>query len=383
MKQNRFLRATLAYGLATVAFTLLLVGRVLQAKATKIEMTPEHWAFPPGKVEFVQYHGNDAMKISPGTSPVSLKEMVFTNGIIEFDVEPSQPDFVSFYFRRQNTDEGELVYLRTWNAGKPTAPDTLQYAPMVKSVNLWDLLGHFQAACDLRSNNWNHVKLVVSGAQLRVFVNDTAKPVLEVPQLEGDVTSGELAFQGAAYFANLRVIPGEVEGLSAAEGIDPTSNDPRYLRRWKVSKPMELPPGRELFRGELPRPDAAWEPIDAERRGLVNITRRFGKNEVRKAVWLKVNLRVAREQLRHLELGFSDEVWVFLNGGLAFVDKNLYLQPLRKPPNGRCSLENATVNLTLKAGDNELLMGVANDFYGWGIVARFDDLDGVEVLGAK
>jgi hypothetical protein len=116
---------------------------------------------------------------------------------------------------------------------------------------------------------------------------------------------------------------------------------------------------------------------------LVNITRRFGKNEVRKAVWLKVNLRVAREQLRHLELGFSDEVWVFLNGGLAFVDKNLYLQPLRKPPNGRCSLENATVNLTLKAGDNELLMGVANDFYGWGIVARFDDLDGVEVLGAK
>jgi hypothetical protein len=35
----------------------------------------------------------------------------------------------------------------------------------------------------------------------------------------------------------------------------------------------------------------------------------------------------------------------------------------------------------LDAGDNELLVGVANDFYGWGIVARLDSLAGLTLDG--
>jgi hypothetical protein len=38
-------------------------------------------------------------------------------------------------------------------------------------------------------------------------------------------------------------------------------------------------------------------------------------------------------------------------------------------------------NVPLDAGNNELLVGVANDFYGWGIVARLDSLAGVAVEG--
>jgi hypothetical protein len=34
----------------------------------------------------------------------------------------------------------------------------------------------------------------------------------------------------------------------------------------------------------------------------------------------------------------------------------------------------------LKQGDNELLIGVANDFFGWGIMARLDNLEDVEVI---
>lgn len=53
------------------------------------------------------------------------------------------------------------------------------------------------------------------------------------------------------------------------------------------------------------------------------------------------------------------------------------MHPIRKEPDGRCSIENTSFNLPLNAGDNELLIGVANDFYGWGIVARIDSLAGV------
>jgi hypothetical protein len=30
-------------------------------------------------------------------------------------------------------------------------------------------------------------------------------------------------------------------------------------------------------------------------------------------------------------------------------------------------------------GENELLIGIANDFYGWGIMARLNSLEGIEI----
>lgn len=377
MTQNTFTRR---FHQRIILVAATMASLVANPQAARIAMTPEQWKGRPGKVEFVQHNGTQALQCSSSAEPVVLNGLEFGSGTIEFDVEPRQPDFVSLVFRRQNAEENEIVYLRTWNVGKPTAPDTIQYAPTVKGVLLWDMLGQYQAPAALRSNGWNHVKLIVSGAQLRVFLNDMEKPALEVPRLEGNTQAGGLAVSGAAFFANLEVRESEVESLPAVAGIDPTHNDPRYLRHWTVSPAQPLPPGRELFDGNLPKPDVAWEPIHAERHGLINLSRKFGKSESRRVVWLKLHLRAAAEMKRRLDLGFSDEVWVFVNGGLACVDKNLFGRPVMKPPQGRCSLENTSFTVPLKAGLNELLLGVANDFYGWGIVARLESLDGIEVI---
>jgi hypothetical protein len=74
-------------------------------------------------------------------------------------------------------------------------------------------------------------------------------------------------------------------------------------------------------------------------------------------------------------LGFQNEVWVYLNGNPFFVDKNIYPNnPNRKKPDGRLSIQNTAFEMPLKAGENEILIGVANYFYGWGIVARLDNI---------
>lgn len=62
---------------------------------------------------------------------------------------------------------------------------------------------------------------------------------------------------------------------------------------------------------------------------------------------------------------------------ILYLDKNYYNQPIMKQPNGRISIENTTFDLPLKEGDNELLIGVGNFFYGWGVIARLDALDGL------
>jgi hypothetical protein len=55
---------------------------------------------------------------------------------------------------------------------------------------------------------------------------------------------------------------------------------------------------------------------------------------------------------------------------MVYADKNTYNAFIRKEPDGRISVDNATVPLALQQGDNELLIGVANNFFGWGLIAR-------------
>ena len=78
-------------------------------------------------------------------------------------------------------------------------------------------------------------------------------------------------------------------------------------------------------------------------------------------------------------MGFSDEIWVFVNKQPVYADKNLYIQNKRKNPNGRISVENCSFELPLIKGQNELLVAVANDFYGWGIMARLEKMDGIAI----
>jgi hypothetical protein len=206
-----------------------------------------------------------------------------------------------------------------------------------------------------------------------------ACPTLEIPRLEGNTASGSLAFDGDVMISNLTIKPGETEGLSPLVGIDPTHHDPRYIRSWAVSQPITTPKNVDFSADFFPKAEDAWEVINAERRGLINLTRKFGKSETRRFVWLKVKINSATAQKKRVDLGFSDEVWVYRNNQLVYIDKNVYGAPIMKKPEGRISIENTSFLLPLNKGHNELLIGVANNFYGWGIIARIEDLEGLEI----
>ena len=90
-----------------------------------------------------------------------------------------------------------------------------------------------------------------------------------------------------------------------------------------------------------------------------------------------------RKQTKKVDIGWTREVWVFLNGKPVYADKNLFDQEgARKFPDGRCSLENGAITLPLEAGDNEVAVAIANNFFGWGLMLRLADSEGVH-LAAK
>lgn len=347
--------------------------------ALTLPLTADQWTFKEEKVEFVEHRGVRAMRIQREAGTVAAKNLTFADGTIEYDVELLPTTlFASTYFRRKDDKTQEIFYLRN-RVNKPLFNDAIQYAPYVDGVNLWDLFDAYQAPALLKADGWNHVKLVVSGLQMRVYVNDMNRPALEIPQLEADVREGGLAFDGQCVIANVVVRPGETGGLAPYAGTDLTNHDARYLRKWQVSEPVTLPPGQELTVASLPKADARFQPIKAERRGLVNLTRKYGDSQrQRRYVWLKARIASDKARSPLLRLGFSDEVWVFVNGQPVFVDKNLYGQNMRKMPDGRISIENASFPLPLKEGDNEVLVGLANDFFGWGLMARLDSMEGLQ-----
>jgi hypothetical protein len=55
------------------------------------------------------------------------------------------------------------------------------------------------------------------------------------------------------------------------------------------------------------------------------------------------------------------------------------MKGMLKSPNGRISLDNCAFQIHLQKGENELLIGLANDFYGWGIMARLENIEGIEL----
>ncbi|MBD1366192.1 hypothetical protein IDJ77_20440 [Mucilaginibacter sp. ZT4R22] len=386
-KLSAFIKQLLLPGLLFFAITGFAQVKQPKIKPIAIPFDAAHWDTTLQKVEFLSYKGTKAMKVLPGNKLVVLKDINFTNGTIEFDTQPvdvTKSSFLSVYFRRQSNDESELVYLRTAKDESLQRNDAIQYAPIIRGVNLWDMMNHYQGPAAIKNEEWNHFKLVISGMQMRVYLNNMEKPTLEIPRLEANATAGGIAFDGQAYFANLIIKPNETEGLSPAQGTDLSNHDVGYIRRWEVSAAQFLEKGRELIREDLPTDTTKWQPVWAERHGLINLTRVYGGIENRgggvqnknRYVWLKTKIRSTKDQWAKIQLGFSDEVSVFINGGLIYTDKNQYPQPIRKYPDGRLDVANSSFEIPLKTGDNELVIGVSNYFYGWGIVARMVKMDG-------
>lgn len=326
-------------------------------------MIPERWTTTAGNVEFTQHLGLPAIDLKPGnyaqhirSGEAVLKDLTFRNGTIEYDVDAASGMGAGFAFRQGDKDNFEDFYLRP-QPNCNQAPDCIQYAPQTHGVLLWDLFPQYQSAAPLQMGQWNHVKLVISGRRMNIFINHAQQPTLQIGRLEGDTEQGGLMLQGPGLFANLTVTPGEVGNLKPQPEKDVTAPDRRYVRNWRISPAMKLAPDQTPSATNLPGSDVTWNPLQAERNGLVNVSRVYGLPFPRSEqgmVWLKTTIHSSSQQQKHVSLGWARQMWVFVNGQPVFADKNLYMpKEARKEPDGRCSLQNGSLLLPLKTGDNE------------------------------
>lgn len=368
--------------LFSMALCVCFLSALPIAKAAEpitIPMTADRWQTKEN-AEFLRqlgfYHG--LMRLNSGDAV--LKGIAFSDGTIEFDVNTIGRGAPGIAFRQQDENNFELLYLRP-DPACPAFRACMQYAPQTHGVLLWDLFPQYQTRAPLRDNGWNHIKLVVSGRRMNVFVNDATSPTLVVGRLEGDALKGGLRFEGPGTFADLVITPDAVDDLSPGPSSDPTDADRGLIRNWRLSNFSALPNGREPMYNEMPSQE--WRSVTSERNGLINLSREYGRPfpEPNRAVaWLKTTIPSDRKQSKKVDIGWTREVWVFVNGKLVYADKNLWeVEEARKFPDGRCSLENGSFSLPLEPGDNEIAIAIANNFFGWGLMLRLGDPEGVHL----
>ena len=83
----------------------------------------------------------------------------------------------------------------------------------------------------------------------------------------------------------------------------------------------------------------------------------------------RTTLKADQATTQRVEVGYSDEISVFLNGRLLFIadDSYHFNQPRLQ---GLIGLHQAALYLPLQQGDNELVLAVTDRFGGWGLMAR-------------
>ncbi len=350
-----------------------------QNEINSIMMTPDKWEYEEGKFEFIKVNGASIIQSINGGGRIYLKGEKFKSGTISFEVNLEKGGFTGIYFREnEKRSESEHFYIRAFWPVALNNRNALQYCAEYDSVSIWDLTDEYQAPANL-IKGWNKVKLVVSDHQMLVYVNDMINPSLHVPVLEGPKEAGYISFTGNGSFRNLQLENGKIGNLPNVPGYDPTTFDPNYLKTWEVSTPSPYPFGKEIMNEDLPDSTSIWKPIQAKHRGQVVLNEEFGapENGKRRIVWLRKVINSESDQVKRLDFGFSDEVFVILNNTLLYVDKNQYGSPIMKEPKGRSSIMNTSFDVPLKKGENEILVGLTNYFYGWGLVARFDNVDGL------
>ena len=164
------------------------------------------------------------------------------------------------------------------------------------------------------------------------------------------------------------------------------------LTRWSLS------PSYDALARNLERPLAAserdairWQDVEAEPPGFVVINRyresphprvsfasdfakRLEPQPGMRVVYARTSIESDRDQVKKLYIGYSDDVSVFLNGGILFRGRSA--QNFRDPAFlGIVNPEHDAVYLSLKKGSNELMLAVSELGGGWGFICRLADVE--------
>ena len=366
--------------LASLSWALLcLLSPALPVRAETVPFDSSRWEIQAKESRVVDHLGRSSLHLKGGVAAV--RDSKFTNGVIEFDIAlPRERGFMGAVWRAQDFENYEEFYMRPHQSGNP---DANQYTPVFNGVPGWQLYygEGFGAPVGYDFGQWTHVKIVVNGSRAEVYVKDMETPALVVGELKRETKEGRVGLSAGnfapGYFSNFTFTALDNPPLKGKAAEAPAT-PPGTVKSWMVSDAFD----RKTLEGKYQLAPAdteklKWRKLGVEQNGTANLARLQGVAEGRDTVFARLVVRSEREQVKRVRFGFSDEVRVYFNDRLLYGGGDVY-QSRDYRFLGTMGLYDE-LYLPLRRGENELWLAVTENFGGWGVTARFENMDGIKL----
>ena len=362
------------------ALTGLTLCASLLTASEPIPFDSPRWQITAEESRIEEYKGKSSLVLRGGLALVEDAE--FTDGVIEyFCAFPDARAFVGATWRVLDEGNREEFYIRPHQSGNP---DANQYTPVFNGLSAWQLYHGegYGSPIAYEFDTWFPVKIVVSGDQAEVYIGDLEKPALFIDDLKREAISGAVGLTvpnfGAVRYADFRfetTEKPELKGRVKRERVAPAG----AVMAWEVSDPFaettlegatEITPS--LGKG------LEWTVLQSETTGLANLASVCVLTREANTVFARVTVISDRERTKTLAFGYSDRLRLFFNGRLLYTGNNGFRTRDYRYL-GTIGYFDA-MTLPLQKGKNELWFAVSESFGGWGLQARFDDLDGIAIV---
>ena len=321
------------------------------------------------------YKGKDCFLLASGA--IILKGVQLRDGTIEADISfPQKRNFPGFFVRMQDLRNAESFYMRPHQSGNP---DATQYTPVFNGQAGWQLYygEGYGGAFPYKFNEWHHIKIDLHGLQAEFYIDDTL--VIKVKELLTGWKAGRIAVMAEGAPLRVANVQYTIKQVPAPTPLRiPANGTGGIITQWQVSNTFN----RRLLEKQYQltpqiKQKFTWRSETSEPSGTINLARFGNRADTANTMIAKLVIESALDQVKELSFGFSDFVTVYFN------DKALYYGADNFMSRDYRFL--GTIGyfdklfLPLKKGTNELWFVVSENFGGWGVKAKFENMEDISL----
>jgi len=353
-------------------FSIMAYGQTI-----KIASSLENWDTTGANAINETYLGKESIFLKSGGITAKLAEML--DGIIEFDMSvPQQRGFPGIAFRLQDPKNFENFYVRPHQSGNP---DANQYTPVFNGYAGWQLYygEGYSKPFSYKFNQWHHIKIDVLGDKAAIYIDDMEKPLIKVTELKQEWKAGKFALISGGlpvHFANFQYTPRQ--GRPPAPPVVPANGTGGLVTQWQVSNVVN----KDIFEKKYQltpeiKTKLNWTLRTTEPSGTINLAKFIQPNDTSRTIVVKLVIHSKSGQVKELSFGFSDYVTVYLNDKAIYQGIDNFLSRDYRFLGTIGFFDK--IFLPLKKGTNELWFVVSEDLGGWGVKAKFNNMEDISL----
>ncbi|MEO5979611.1 MAG: hypothetical protein ABIS36_07635 [Chryseolinea sp.] len=276
--------------------------------------------------------GKSCVKLDGKKQAIAIRKgSNYKNFMVEVDIAARVMSGIGFHVA--DNQNYQFLYFRPGYGGTQEA---IQYIPIFNGALSWVLYNYpaYEKTADIKAMEWFHASLEVRGSIMKVYVNHSKAPQMEIHLIDTDSKQGAIMIRtmfGESYYANMMM-----------------HELPAELTDWEISEQF---PRKETLDLDPAAKSSSWTPVKADDASIVNIAK-YIKNP-NGVVIAKTTLKADADKDGLLYFDFIGKLKVYLNG------KELYYY--EKAKLDRIFRGTETLILHLKKGDNELAFVTEGD----------------------